>query len=249
MSKKMKRVAMDSSSSYMVDEEARARFKHQSLMQDYQELLKDTQALKNQLQGTKQKRSTLKAEVRFLRQRYKHLVAVQSPSTQAEPDPSRFMNTELRGEPLVERRSYRENEALLPNHSVSERRSYKAKEAIQLPNHSVSERRSYKAKETTQLPNHSVSEKRSYKAKEATQLPNHTVFDLNQVSRGEDEEAFQALAPVGTEMLPNNYLGPIGGGDEQPTDLNLPICRGIGNGSSRPGKRKITWSDQVALRV
>ncbi|XP_043696393.1 uncharacterized protein LOC122646848 [Telopea speciosissima] len=211
MLKKMKRVAMDSSPSYMVEEDARARFKHQSLMQDYQELLKDTEALNSQLQRTKQKRSTLKAEVRFLRRRYKHLVAVQTPSTQAEPDPPRLVNPEIRGEPLSEKRNYRSKEALLPNNSVLE--------------------------------------KRSYRAKEAAQLPNHTVFDLNQVSRGEDEEEFQVLAPMGMEKPPNNYLGPICGGDEQPADLNLAVCRDIGNGSSRPGKRKITWSDQVALKV
>ncbi|KAJ4951243.1 hypothetical protein NE237_028075 [Protea cynaroides] len=209
MLKKMKRVAKDSSPSYMVDEEARARFKHQSLMQDYQELLNDTEAIRSRLQRAKQKRSTLKAEVRFLRRRYKHLVVVQSSSTQAEPHPPRLTNSEIRGEPLAER-SYREKQAILPNHSVSEKRSYRAKES---------------------------------------QLPNHSVFDLNQVSRGEDDEEFHVLAPVGMEKLPKNYLGSIGGGDEHPTDLNLPVCREIGKGSSRPGKRKITWSDQVALRV
>ncbi|XP_043707754.1 uncharacterized protein LOC122657059 [Telopea speciosissima] len=191
MLKRMKRVAMDSSPSYMVDEEARTRFKHQSLMQDYQDLLKDTETLKSQLQRSKQNRSVLRAEVRFLRRRYKHLVAVQSPSTPTEPDPPRLMNPEIRGEPHAEKRSYREKEAPLTNHSV---------------------------------------------------------FDLNQVSRGEDDE-FQVLEPVRMEKKFKNNLVPMGGGDEQlTTDLNLPVCRDIGNGS-RPGKRKITWSDQVALRA
>ncbi|XP_042507420.1 uncharacterized protein LOC122083619 [Macadamia integrifolia] len=192
MLKKMKRVAMDSSPSYMVDEEARARFKHQSLMQDYQDLFKDMETLKNQLQISKQKRSALRAEVRFLRQRYKHLVAVQSPINPTEPDPHRLMNPEIRGEPLAEKRSYREKEASLPNHSV---------------------------------------------------------FDLNQVSRGEDDDEFQVLEQVRMEKKLKNHLVPMGGGDEQTTDLNLPIFRDIGNGSSRGGKRKITWSDQVALRA
>ncbi|KAJ4958442.1 hypothetical protein NE237_025553 [Protea cynaroides] len=118
LKKKMKRVAMDSSPSYMVDKEAQTRFKFQSLMQDYQDLLKETEALKSQLQRTKQKKSTLTAEVRFLRRRYKHLVAVQSPKNPTEPDPPRLMNPEIRGEPLGEKRSYREKKAPLPNHSV-----------------------------------------------------------------------------------------------------------------------------------
>ena len=32
-------------------------------------------------------------------------------------------------------------------------------------------------------------------------------------------------------------------------DIKLSVCRNIGDGSNRAGKRKITWQDQVALRV
>lgn len=39
------------------------------------------------------------------------------------------------------------------------------------------------------------------------------------------------------------------GSDEQHSDMKLLACRSIGNGSNRTGKRKITWQDQVALRV
>lgn len=37
-------------------------------------------------------------------------------------------------------------------------------------------------------------------------------------------------------------------GDALAGDLKL-VFRDVGNGSSRSGKRKITWQDQVALRV
>ncbi len=40
-----------------------------------------------------------------------------------------------------------------------------------------------------------------------------------------------------------------GGSDEQHNDMKLSICRNIGSGSNRAGKRKISWQDQVALRV
>lgn len=37
--------------------------------------------------------------------------------------------------------------------------------------------------------------------------------------------------------------------EEQHNDIKLSVCRNIGEGSSRAGKRKISWQDQVALRV
>lgn len=37
--------------------------------------------------------------------------------------------------------------------------------------------------------------------------------------------------------------------EEQQNDLKLSICRNAGEGSSRAGKRKISWQDPVALRV
>lgn len=37
---------------------------------------------------------------------------------------------------------------------------------------------------------------------------------------------------------------------ELQNDLKLSICRNVGDGSTnRPGKRKISWQDPVALRV
>lgn len=37
--------------------------------------------------------------------------------------------------------------------------------------------------------------------------------------------------------------------DEQHNDIKLSACRSVGDGSNRAGKRKISWQDQVALRV
>ena len=37
--------------------------------------------------------------------------------------------------------------------------------------------------------------------------------------------------------------------DEQHNDIKLSVCRNVGDGSNRTGKRKISWQDQVALRV
>ncbi|XAR66746.1 hypothetical protein NMG60_11013070 [Bertholletia excelsa] len=69
----MKTVALDSSS-HGPFEDARARFKYQTLMQDYQELHKEVQATRSKLEAMKQRKLTLLAETRFLRHRYKHLL-------------------------------------------------------------------------------------------------------------------------------------------------------------------------------
>ncbi|KAI3827554.1 hypothetical protein L1987_01631 [Smallanthus sonchifolius] len=48
-------------------------FKHQTLVQDYTELQQETEAARNNLMALKQKKLTLQAEVRFLRQRHRYL--------------------------------------------------------------------------------------------------------------------------------------------------------------------------------
>jgi len=37
--------------------------------------------------------------------------------------------------------------------------------------------------------------------------------------------------------------------EEQHNDIKLSVCRNVGNGSDRTVKRKISWQDQVVLRV
>lgn len=54
-----------------VCEDARALYKHQVLLQDYEELLKETQAKEKKLQMMAQKKFQLMAEVKFLRQKFR----------------------------------------------------------------------------------------------------------------------------------------------------------------------------------
>jgi len=37
--------------------------------------------------------------------------------------------------------------------------------------------------------------------------------------------------------------------EEQHHDMKLSVCRNVGNGSNSAVKRKISWQDQVVLRV
>ncbi|KAG2310827.1 hypothetical protein Bca4012_025333 [Brassica carinata] len=63
-------------------EDQKVRFRHHSLMQDYQELHMDTEAMRKKLQTMQERKATLMAEVRFLRRRYIHLRQESQPAMQ-----------------------------------------------------------------------------------------------------------------------------------------------------------------------
>ncbi|WOL19055.1 hypothetical protein Cni_G27852 [Canna indica] len=74
--KRGKRSAVESppvSTYCAVSGEVKARFRHQSLLQDYEDLLKETQAKRMKLRQANQKKPRLLAEVKFLRRKYKSL--------------------------------------------------------------------------------------------------------------------------------------------------------------------------------
>ncbi|XP_019246761.1 PREDICTED: uncharacterized protein LOC109226460 isoform X2 [Nicotiana attenuata] len=77
MSKKMKRVSLESSS-YGVFEDSKSRLKRQILFQDYQELHKETDGTRHKLEDSKLRKLRLLAEVRFLRQRRAYLLQLKS---------------------------------------------------------------------------------------------------------------------------------------------------------------------------
>ncbi|XP_009792404.1 uncharacterized protein LOC107809538 isoform X1 [Nicotiana tabacum] len=77
MSKKMKRVALDSSK-YVVFEDAKARLKHQTLFQDFQELHKETSDMRDKLEDAKMRKQRLLAEIHYLRRRHKYLLRMKS---------------------------------------------------------------------------------------------------------------------------------------------------------------------------
>ncbi|XP_026412371.1 uncharacterized protein LOC113308103 [Papaver somniferum] len=190
--RKMKGVSVESSSSpFSYDEESRNMFnKHQSLIQDFNELQKETDAMKKKLHKDKQRKLTLLAEVRFLRRRYKFLMRSQSPNT-----------------PRIDRDLIR-----------------------------------------SQAP---VSHKESYRMPKPS-----PVLDLNQISNGEDDVGDYHVShrlepPMRMEKKPKrSYSGlRVEQQQQHPSDANMLVCREVMNGSSRPGKRKISWQDQVALKV
>ncbi|WOL06443.1 hypothetical protein Cni_G15177 [Canna indica] len=73
MVKKAKRAHTEASPSaahHKVSEDDRARFRYHYLLQDYEELLRETEAKKKNLQEAKQKKLRLLAEVEFLQRKY-----------------------------------------------------------------------------------------------------------------------------------------------------------------------------------
>ncbi|KAF5725881.1 hypothetical protein HS088_TW23G00612 [Tripterygium wilfordii] len=81
---------------------------------------------------------------------------------------------------------------------------------------------------------------------EATVRNGTPVFDLNQILIDEEElkgnrESLRTEEPKKSSIR--------AGSDEQYNDVMLSACRNIGNVPSKSGKRKISWQDQLALRV
>ncbi|PSS13953.1 DNA ligase [Actinidia chinensis var. chinensis] len=303
MSKKMKGVVLDSSS-YGSYEDAKARFKHQALLQDYQELHKEAKATRNKLETMKQRKLTLLAEVRFLRRRHKYLLQNKA----EKPDPGRQLvqqkNSQTQFKNTVKEKNYVRKEAKLrniaPNTEIKKKeRILSAKESARRNPSPVidlnQKNRVHSRKETASLRNTAPvfdlnrmertyggkqatfrnqtlildlnQKERLYNGKETTpRIPvpvfdlnrvesTHTgrddrnrapIFDLNQIS-GEEMELQNNYEPLRMEE-PKNYLI-RGRSDEQLNDMKLSICRNMGNGPNQSGKRKISWQDQVALKV
>lgn len=196
MMKKARMMAMDSSpssSSLPIGDDARARYKHQALLQDYHELLRETEAKKRKLQKTNDKKLKLKAEVKFLKRKYKSFVS----------NPSQEIPYRLKKLPLPHKMSSTSVGFVQPHNPT-----------------------------TMNNP------------KEAETPSASALFDLNK--NAEEMEGIQAEweLPKGEKSKRCSVDGGV-----VARGLNLPIFKDVGNGSSHVGKRKISWQDQVALRV
>lgn len=307
MSKKMKGVVYDSST-YGSYEDAKARVKHQALLQDYQELQKEAEAARNKLETMKQRKLTLLAEVRFLRRRCKFLrknKPLKPPHVQelAKPQPveSHLLKNKkkdriqskkeatLQNLPPIFNlnqkgrvRVFMEKKVTLPNITSVLNLNHKdtsrgAKEAAPQKAIPASERihkgKPNRGKEVAprkSMPIIDLNQKEwtnsgaalrssapafdldqkvgSLSSKEAAVGTRAPVFDLNQISR--EEEEFQENCEAFRFEEPRKVLVRGGLDEQQHNDLMLSVCRNIGDGStSRPGKRKISWQDPVALRV
>ncbi|KAI3715028.1 hypothetical protein L6452_21993 [Arctium lappa] len=230
MSKKIiKGVAYDSSSHM----DARARFKHQTLLQDYLELQQETEAARNKLEAMKQKKQTLEAEVRFLRRRHKFLLKTKSPTPQ-QLKSQNVETTQFRKN--KKEKVYPKKSATLPNlppiHNLNQRGRVYTEKKNMVPSRPVPV---FDLDQRVNLHGVNLNQRvNEFNQKEAVVQARPPIFDLNQISMEEEDvqEGFDEQRK------------------EQHNDLKLSMCRNVGDGStSRSGKRKISWQDPVALRV
>ncbi|KAF5789438.1 hypothetical protein HanRHA438_Chr09g0382811 [Helianthus annuus] len=233
-------------------EDARARFKHQTLFQDYMELQQETEAARSNLMALKQNKLTLQAEVRFLRRRHKFLLENKSSTLQEQV----FMNPQ----PTHIRKSNKEKVHMekwftLPKLPPSGKK--KTPRSIPSPEFDLTfEDSFYGVKQ--QSAQRAIANQRvringpkastfldlsqkddafgSQKPSGQTRKPE---IDLNQISR-EEEELEEQREPFDHVMHGLMRKGV----DEQHTDERLSMFRNVGS-----GKRKVSWQDPVAVRV
>ncbi|XP_051150594.1 uncharacterized protein LOC127265003 [Andrographis paniculata] len=238
-----------------------ASLKHQSLIHDYVELQKEVSGLRGSLDSAKQRKQILAAEVRFLRERHRQLSETKNLTVTHEhiaPLPKR---TKKPKDQILRVKESRRN-GLPP---ALEQPKPKKKQSIgkqvatcdtSVENIRAIKKTTYNEKDpptnifATTIFNKDLKE-RTFGAIDfpicafdlnhdslsqthpGTFFPRAPIFDLNQVSTGEEDFSSNGEA---AKFDPQ-------------TDLKLSICRNSGEGSSRVGKRKISWQDPVALRV
>ncbi|KAG5063892.1 hypothetical protein AAZX31_02G191000 [Glycine max] len=246
---------------YEVYQDQRARLRHQSLLQDYEDLHKETEAMRRKLQATKQKKFMLEDEVRFLRQRYNYLL--KHPILKPQPKQQVVKPQKLKIQaPIISKgKNYNKKEPnLRPHHPASHlnsngRISNVADVPLKKTGHlfdlNLNARSSSKKDASINISGPPVlnlnHKERINSSKEATKKSVTPFFDLNQISR-EEEELQGNSEPMGIEE-PKRSSQRVAT-DEQHGDIKLSAaCRSVGDGSNRAGKRKISWQDQVALRV
>ncbi|KAK8654878.1 hypothetical protein V6N13_107474 [Hibiscus sabdariffa] len=260
--KKMKGVvAAMEYSPYGVYEDQRMRFRHQSLMQDFEDLHKETEAVRKRLQMAKERKLTLLAEVRFLRRRHAFLMQNRSSNTVSGRNFEQPQNAVVRSESNVKVKKSTGKEHGLRRLATGFDLNRKGKTCneketafvhpSQMFDLNQKQHRKINGKEEVVLRSSSPildlnQRERLYSGKEATARTMTPVFDLNQISR--EEEELQAMDnSMRIEEFKKSSIRIAN--DEQHHDIKISACRNTGNGPNRVGKRKISWQDQVALRV
>ncbi|WOK96296.1 hypothetical protein Cni_G05003 [Canna indica] len=260
MMKKMKKVPKEPSpsnsyASYGVD--VRQRLKYQSLLQDYMELHKETEAKKNKLKKTKEKKMQLLAEVRYLRKKYKSLsknpyqeipVRLKQPSHRA-PIPSPLGSITQSVNLLVPEAisSKEQNYRLSEDASVSVINSLSAN-----PSQCQFKKQSHRTsslflKQSLDMfiPGDLLSQELKYQVKEASNTSSYTVLDQNKVSLMNEEEMDYQFEQDIPKMEKLKRFSMSGTGSN---DVKLAICRGVRKNLNKVANRKISWQDQVALK-
>ncbi|PPD78095.1 hypothetical protein GOBAR_DD24981 [Gossypium barbadense] len=238
--KKMKGVAASVEySPYPIYEDQRNRFKHHSLMQDFDDLFKCSYF---------EFRSSF-SFLRFLKRRHKFLMQNRTSNTPAEQSFAHSQNKVIRSKLNTEEKKSTGKEHTLGRLATGFDLNQKVKTKETTLAHpspmfdlNQKQQKVFSEKEEvtlrTSLPAlDSYQKERPYSEKEAT---------ARSMAPTEEEEVQASNNSMGVEELKRSSLRI--GSDEQHNDIKLSACWNTGNGPNRVGKRKITWQDQVALK-
>ncbi|KAG5413096.1 hypothetical protein IGI04_000663 [Brassica rapa subsp. trilocularis] len=232
----------------------RIMFKHQSLLQDYHELRKETEFKMRKLEMMKQRRSNLDAEVRFIFP--SHLLTfnwlcgdgyIGVALLSVFFDQKRYRFLRRRYKHLKQDQTLETSSPNLLGLSESG--------DVKVPSKRKSS--SLRQKEELALDNKNSKRRRGDEVlTNATPLPDLNgggstfkvpAFDLNKISR-EEEEPEANGGQVVVEATKKAMLG--SGNDDLRCEMKLPICRDVEKELNRAAvKRKVSWQDPVALSV
>lgn len=213
MLKKKIRVSVDPgpSPSFLVGEEARARFKYQCLLQDYQELFKETEGKKERLDKALQRKLKLLAEVKFLTRKFQSLSKI--PPVSANPCRMKKQSFKRASHPSL---------PVIETKPPLKERNLKPKQA------------SVRSSDLNHLK--VPLKERNRKAKEPAAQSAPKLLDLNQVSlpNGEEMELEVKWEPLKIGKLKRSLIE----GDEMVDNIKFSACRDIGSSQSRWGTGK-----------
>ncbi|KAK1289309.1 hypothetical protein QJS10_CPB18g00370 [Acorus calamus] len=278
MSKKARRVSMEASPSYPVGGDEKMRIKIRELWEDCEVLEKETEAIRARLQREKQKKLNLIAEVRFLRGRYKYLLENPShilpsaplnqpkksgiPFKSPAPRISSKHSTPQKNLPRnpIQKKPPRHSMQIPSSEAIHKRQvqkgvlkhyvqSHQSLESMQQIPLQRTMRHNPVLSVNHEIQGESILKEQRYTERGVGMMMPPGGIDLNHVSypKPEDTGEFQVKwEPLRGEKKSKR---PMIDEDSVSGDVSLSICRDVGGGSSRTGKRKISWQDQVALRV
>ncbi|KAG6539118.1 uncharacterized protein LOC122038837 [Zingiber officinale] len=226
--KKMRRVAEEPSPSPSYRDDARRRFRFQSLSQDYTEFLEETEEKKRRLLEARLRKRKLFAEARFLRRKLETLFA--NPYQQVGLKEPSSKTPVIK--PPTEKKPRVSEAARTSNYS----RDNLYANASQYQFKKMSQKKPTKSLCVAQS---------SGVLMEAANASTSATLGANEVSfkNGEELNKFH-LEQYHIQMERLNRVPMIGGSNEM-----LAICRDLGNNSKKTGKRKLSWGDPLVLKA
>ncbi|KAI4377288.1 hypothetical protein MLD38_014946 [Melastoma candidum] len=252
--------------SFPVPQDPRIRFRHQGLLQDYRDLLKETDSMRKKIVILKQRKLTLLTEVQFLRRRHRYFVdnKISKPLRSRQTiKPKKATKRKDHGTkaPVSSSIATRKHktatnmrQAVPPANPMERQITKKDNIALYISSTSVNvdqidmlgSRREVASMNSQ--PAYGLPQKQMLNRDTDATLRNPApIFDLNQISA----EELQTSSDHQRIEVAYKFLRGGSGIDDHRKEINLGVHRNRTNMKelNKVGKRRISWQDQVALRV